>query len=249
MLDLGCALGFHSIELAARGYDVTGLEWSKPFLDVARQRADKAGVSVRFFHGDMTRMSFDSEFDAVILWGNTFGMFSGEDNAKTLQGIARALRKGGLALIDTQNHMALPERLEKGWDFHDEDESLLLLMEGTRDVARARFGFTVTKRLGGAVRRNRIRRRLKAAVEATAGMADGETDYVIVAKAAAFDVPFDGLVGALETGFRVVNRRLQAAAGRAGEPPCRHGRRRGGGNRADDPSNTASGNNAGGVSQ
>ena len=57
------------------------------------------------------------------------------------------------------------------------------------------------------------------------------------------------LVGALETGFRVVNRRLQAAAGRAGEPPCRHGRRRGGGNRADDPSNTASGNNAGGVSQ
>lgn len=120
---------------------------------------------------------------------------------------------------------------------------------GTAGASVARFGFTVTKRLGGAVRRNRIRRRLKAAVEATAGMADAETDYVIVAKAAAFDVPFDGLVGALETGFRVVNRRLQAAAGRAGEPPCRHGRRRGGGNRADDPSNTASGNNAGGVSQ
>ena len=144
VLDLGCALGHHSIELAARGYDVTGLEWSKPFLDVARQRAKEAGVSVRFLHGDMTRMSFDSEFDAVILWGNTFGMFSDEDNAKTLQGIARALRKSGSALIDTQNYMALPERLEKRWNFHDEDQSLLLLTEGTRDVLRARFGFTVT---------------------------------------------------------------------------------------------------------
>ena len=144
VLDLGCGLGHHSIEFAARGYDVTALEWSKPYLDAARQRADEAGVSVRFLQGDMTRMSFDSEFDAVVLWGNTFGMFSDEDNAKTLQGIARALRKGGSALIDTVNYITLPERLEKQWSFHDEDQSLLMLSEGTRDVLRARFGFTLT---------------------------------------------------------------------------------------------------------
>jgi len=103
VLDLGCGLGCHSIELADRGYDVTALEWSKPYLDVARQRADEAGVSVRFLQGDMTCMSFDSEFDAVVFWGNTFGMFSDEENAQTLQGIApstllREIKSPGIAV-------------------------------------------------------------------------------------------------------------------------------------------------------
>lgn len=58
----------------------------------------------------------------------------------------------------------------------------------------ARFGFTVTKKLGGAVVRNRIRRRLKAAVRALdAGAAEPGHDYVIVARAAALDQPFAAL--------------------------------------------------------
>ncbi len=144
VLDLGCALGHHSIELARRGYDVTGLEWSEPFLEFARRRVAEASVCVRLIHGDMTCMTFEREFEAVVLWGNTFGMFAHEDNVKTLLGMQQSLKKGGLALIDTQNYTTLPERLEKGWDFHDEDQNLLLLTEGTRDVLRARFGFTVT---------------------------------------------------------------------------------------------------------
>ncbi len=64
--------------------------------------------------------------------------------------------------------------------------------EGTEDHA-PRIGFTVTKKLGNAVRRNRIRRRLKAAVSSVEGFRDG-FDYVIVARAAAFDRPFAELV-------------------------------------------------------
>lgn len=56
-----------------------------------------------------------------------------------------------------------------------------------------RFGFTVTRKLGGAVVRNRIRRRLKAALHSSAEAAAPHYDYVIVARARAADAPFDEL--------------------------------------------------------
>ena len=59
-----------------------------------------------------------------------------------------------------------------------------------------RFGFTITKKMGNAVTRNRIRRRLKAAFAAESRSAKlGACDYVIVARQAALDRPFDLLVG------------------------------------------------------
>jgi ribonuclease P protein component len=59
------------------------------------------------------------------------------------------------------------------------------------NVDGARFGFTITKKIGNAVARNRIRRRLKAAFAASAAQYARTTcDYVIVARGAALDRPF-----------------------------------------------------------
>ena len=68
------------------------------------------------------------------------------------------------------------------------------------------FGFTVTKKLGSAVTRNRIRRRLKAAVSQVAqAEAKEKHDYVLVARKPALDMPFIELIKLLETAFvRVV---------------------------------------------
>ena len=66
----------------------------------------------------------------------------------------------------------------------------------------ARFGFTVTKKLGNAVTRNRIRRRLKSAVSALSPTcaADG-FDYVVVARAAALDRPYADMLADLTRAF------------------------------------------------
>jgi ribonuclease P protein component len=73
---------------------------------------------------------------------------------------------------------------------------------GTPPADVARFGYTVTKKLGGAVQRNRIRRRLKAAVEEIAAVhCRAGFDYVLIAKAAALTTPFGALKKDLEAAF------------------------------------------------
>ncbi len=64
--------------------------------------------------------------------------------------------------------------------------------------AAPRFGFTVTKRSGGAVERNRIRRRLKEALRLLDPLpARPGHDYVIVARPEALSMPFQALQGEL----------------------------------------------------
>lgn len=75
------------------------------------------------------------------------------------------------------------------------------------NAGTARFGFTVTKKLGGAVVRNRIRRRLKAAVTASyAGLVNANFDYVIVARTPALTMHFDALTRDFVRAFRHIHK-------------------------------------------
>ncbi len=58
----------------------------------------------------------------------------------------------------------------------------------------AGLGFTVTKQMGNAPQRNRIRRRLKAAARACASAFAAQHDYVLVGRTDALSQPFDRLV-------------------------------------------------------
>jgi ribonuclease P protein component len=70
------------------------------------------------------------------------------------------------------------------------------------DAGEARFGFTVTRKVGQAAMRNRIRRRLREAVRLGAGaLARAGHDYVLVARTAALHAPFDAIVAELVRGL------------------------------------------------
>jgi ribonuclease P protein component len=91
--------------------------------------------------------------------------------------------------------------------------------DGSGAVQQARFGFTVTKRLGKAVARNRIRRRLRAAArDVLAHHARPDFDYVVVARASALDADYAELVcdltKALAQVHRVSESRTRRPAGR-----------------------------------
>ncbi|MGD9829491.1 MAG: ribonuclease P protein component [Hyphomicrobiaceae bacterium] len=83
---------------------------------------------------------------------------------------------------------------------------------GEGAAAAPRFGFTVTKRIGNAVVRNRIRRRLREALRRMVGVqavTDAEAsrhvmpghDYVLIARSAAAERPFDQLLKDLAMAF------------------------------------------------
>jgi SAM-dependent methyltransferase len=56
-LDLGCGSGIWSVELAGRGWDVTGVDFVPKALRRARDRAEERGVQVRFIAGDVTALT------------------------------------------------------------------------------------------------------------------------------------------------------------------------------------------------
>jgi len=75
-LDLGCGTGIWSVELAARGWRVTGIDIVGKALRAARRRARNAGADVRFVHGDLTRLQsagIGSGFDLAVDLGAIHG--------------------------------------------------------------------------------------------------------------------------------------------------------------------------------
>lgn len=60
-------------------------------------------------------------------------------------------------------------------------------------------GYTVTKKTGNSPERNRIKRRLRAAVAACADRLEPQHDYVLIGRRAALNEPFPGLVSSLES--------------------------------------------------
>ncbi|MGG7517358.1 ribonuclease P protein component [Allorhizobium undicola] len=80
---------------------------------------------------------------------------------------------------------------------------LIEVLDRGEPETRPRVGFTVTKKQGNAVERNRMRRRLKEAVRLSAGFAmQPGHDYVIVARRDVLSAPFEDLKAQLHRRIR-----------------------------------------------
>ncbi|WP_454790262.1 class I SAM-dependent methyltransferase [Mycolicibacterium lutetiense] len=100
----GLNLGFYPDDV-----NLTGIDWSRPMLDLAEKRAGELGRTPTLQQADAHHLPFDdASFDTVVC---TFGLCAIPDHTQALTEMTRVLRPGGkLILVDHIRSSAAPVR-------------------------------------------------------------------------------------------------------------------------------------------
>jgi len=118
VLDVGCGTGRHSIELAKRGYSVTGVDLSAGMLAQAATKAEAENVRVEWVRSDVTQFSFPKKFDAAIcLCEGALGLLSQTDDPigqplAILRNISVSLKPGAKAVFTILSAAAMLRRYQ-----------------------------------------------------------------------------------------------------------------------------------------
>jgi SAM-dependent methyltransferase len=139
LLDVPCGNGRHSIELARRGYSVTGIDLSAEFLAAAHAELD-----ADWRKGDMRALELEpSTFDGAFCFGNSFGYLDHTSVVDFLSALAGAMKPGAKLVIE--NGMAaesiLPALVQKRWHRLDD---LMVLSENRYDPWESRLNIDYT---------------------------------------------------------------------------------------------------------
>lgn len=112
VLDLCCGPGRHSVELARRGFQVTGVDRSPFLLAKARKHAATSGASVEWMEQDMRNFVRPMSFDLACSLFTSFGYFEDkQDDLRVLRNLYQSLKESGVLIIEVQGK----ERLARVW--------------------------------------------------------------------------------------------------------------------------------------
>jgi SAM-dependent methyltransferase len=101
LLDLACGKGRHALQMAMRGYNVTGIDLSTNSIEAAKKLNH---ANLEFHVGDMRRVYFPERFDYVFNLFTSFGYFDSIDgHSEALEAIYKQLKPGGILVLDYLN--------------------------------------------------------------------------------------------------------------------------------------------------
>ena len=99
ILDAGCGTGENALFFAEKGHPVLGIDFLKQPIQEARRKAEERGLDAEFIQRDaLSLATLDRQFDAVIDSG-LFHVFSDEDRARYVAGLAHVTRHGGRVFL------------------------------------------------------------------------------------------------------------------------------------------------------
>lgn len=118
VLDLPCGPGRHSLELARRGYRITGVDRTRGYLDQARSKANAEWLNIEWVQSDMREFRRESAFDAAINLYTSFGYFEDQaENRRVLANFRASLKAGGVFIMETLGKEVLARTFkERIWE-------------------------------------------------------------------------------------------------------------------------------------
>ena len=135
ILDLCCGPGRHALELARRGYRVTGVDRSEDYLADLRKSANGEGLEIEVVCEDMRRFRRPEAFDAAINLFTSFGYFRDqEDDVRVARNLFESLRSGGKLLMELMGKEVLARIFRpRGWCEREDGAIELRICEVTEN--------------------------------------------------------------------------------------------------------------------
>lgn len=130
VLDLCCGPGRHSLELARRGYAVTGVDLTQIYLDKLQAQAAEQNLAIEVVQADMRQFRRPGAFDGAVNLYSSFGYFEHpDDDLRVLRNLHSSLKPGGKLIMDMHGKEPLARKFQKR-DWHTlPDESAYVLEE------------------------------------------------------------------------------------------------------------------------
>ena len=117
ILDLCCGFGRITLEFARRGFSVSGVDITKPFLQSAKEDAEHERLSIEFICEDIRTFKRPNYFDIITNLYISFGYFENpEDDKLALRNVFDSLKSGGKFIIETLGkEVAVRNFVEREW--------------------------------------------------------------------------------------------------------------------------------------
>ena len=106
IIDLGCGIARHSIELAQRNFNVVGVDFSERHIEYARRiRKKKQLKNIKLYNSDVRTFSSKKDFDLALCLYDVVGSFPDEkDNISIIENAYRLLKSGGYFVLSVMNY-------------------------------------------------------------------------------------------------------------------------------------------------
>lgn len=101
VLDIPCGFGRHTIELAKRGFNLTGIDISAEYTQQLNEQVNAEKLPVQVIQGDILTTEIGRTFDGAYCLGNSFGYVDYEGMTVFVKKVAEVLKSGARFVINS----------------------------------------------------------------------------------------------------------------------------------------------------
>jgi SAM-dependent methyltransferase len=161
LLEPACGSGRLIVELARRGYEMTGFDLNESMLAYARKRLARKGMAAKLFVGDMASFQLAQPVDAAYNTFNSFRHLLTEEAAVGhLKSVANTLKTGGIYILGL--HLLPPDASEESTERWTARSGLTKLHGTLKVIASSRKRRLETLRMSLLVRTPKREMRIRS---------------------------------------------------------------------------------------